>query len=70
MLVDGSVQSHWACQDPATPACPLSRPSLGSACTQNGLFCNYGGCSVPGGTAVQCEGNLWQEALVACAAAQ
>jgi len=70
MLVDGSVQSHWACQDPATPACPLSRPSLGSACTQNGLFCNYGGCSVPGGTAVQCEGNLWQDAQVACAAAQ
>jgi len=46
----------------------MPRAPLGSACTQNDLFCNYGACGVPGGTAQQCEGGLWEEAAVACAA--
>jgi hypothetical protein len=67
LLVDSSVQGHWVCQDPATPGCPIPRAPLGSACTQNGVSCDYGTCSVPGGTAEICQNNRWEEAVFACA---
>jgi hypothetical protein len=70
MFVDGAVPAHWACQDPATAGCPTPRAPLGSACTQNGLSCDYGSCSVPGGTTQECEDNRWTALLTPCAAAQ
>jgi hypothetical protein len=66
ILVDGSVPARWACQDPSTAGCPMPRAPLGSACTEEGLSCDYGTCSVPGGTAEECQNGLWQQALVVC----
>jgi hypothetical protein len=66
MLVDASVPGRWACQVPSDAACPMPRAPLGSVCAKNGLSCDYGTCSVPGGTAQQCEGGIWKPAAVAC----
>jgi hypothetical protein len=43
---------------------------LGSACSaaRDGLECDYGSCSIPGGTAETCSGGIWIEAAVACPA--
>jgi hypothetical protein len=68
MLLDGSVQGHWDCQDPSTAGCPIPRAPLGSACTPNGLSCDYGTCVIQGGTAEECESGLWEEVLTACPA--
>jgi hypothetical protein len=61
---DGGVAAFWACQSPAS-GCPVPRARLGSACTQN-LTCDYGSCSVPGGTAETCQGGVWKEAFTPC----
>jgi len=66
LQIDASTQGRWACQHPGTAGCPMPRAPLGSACTANGLFCDYGTCNVPGGTAEQCEGGIWKGAAVAC----
>jgi hypothetical protein len=66
LLVDGSFQGRWSCQDPSTAGCPIPRPSLGSACSQEGLFCDYGSCNVPGGSAEQCASGIWTPAAAAC----
>jgi hypothetical protein len=67
--VDASAVARWVCQDPQAPGCPVSRAPLGSACSQQGLFCDYGSCSIPGGTSEQCQGGIWKSALTACPAA-
>ena len=66
LLVDGSIQGRWTCQDPSTAGCPVPRPPLGSACSQEGLFCDYGSCNVPGGSGEQCTSGIWTPAAVAC----
>ncbi len=63
--LDGGVVTFWACQDPTTSGCPIPRPRLGSACTGD-VTCDYGSCTVPGGTAEACEGGVWQETAVGC----
>jgi len=68
VLIDASASATWACQVPTTQGCPTPRPPLGSPCTQTGLFCDYGGCNIPGGTAEQCTGGRWQQAFAACPA--
>jgi hypothetical protein len=67
--LDASAAARWACQNPATPGCPMPRAPLGSACTQQGLSCDYGACSVPGGTSEVCSSGIWKPGLVACPAA-
>jgi hypothetical protein len=66
ILGDAGVQGHWACQDPGAAACPVPRAPLGSACTPDGLSCDYGTCRVPGGTAEKCAGGIWVPTSVAC----
>jgi hypothetical protein len=66
--LDGSVQSHWVCQTASSTGCPVPRPALGSPCSQSGLFCNYGACSIPGGTAESCVNGAWTESPVPCPA--
>jgi hypothetical protein len=66
ILSDAGIQGHWACQDPGTAACPMPRAPLGSACSPDGLSCDYGTCRVPGGTAEKCAGGIWNPASVAC----
>jgi hypothetical protein len=65
---DASAVAEWVCQD-AQSGCPRPRPPLGSTCAQNGLQCDYGACSIPGGNAETCQGGLWIEGGVACPAA-
>jgi hypothetical protein len=64
-VVDASAITAWACQDPA-PGCPQPRPRLGTPCSQDGQQCDYGACTIPGGTAEACQGGLWVESAVHC----
>lgn len=66
---DASAVAEWICQDPA-PGCPEPRPRVGSTCSQEGLECDYGACTVPGGNSETCQGGLWIEGGVACPAAR
>ncbi len=66
LLVDGSVASIWICQHPQT-GCPQPRPRIGTTCSHEGQFCDYGGCgAVPGGNAEACTGGVWVDALEGC----
>jgi hypothetical protein len=56
----------WACQDPGAN-CPVPRPHLGTACTQDMLQCDYGSCTVLGGSAQQCMGGVWVVTNLLCA---
>ncbi len=60
-----SVATSWFCQDPGF-ACASHRPPLGSACTMENMTCDYGSCTVEGGTAVSCKNGVWQQAFVGC----
>jgi hypothetical protein len=64
-LIDGSPGTFWFCQDPRTTGCPSRRPALGSTCAGN-LTCDYGTCSVEGGTAEGCISGTWVPAFVGC----
>jgi hypothetical protein len=64
--VDASAAARWHCQDPDAD-CPRPRPPLGSACTSDGLSCDYGSCTVTGGSAEKCADGLWQTNSFACA---
>ncbi|HEY8038705.1 MAG TPA: hypothetical protein VIF15_02890 [Polyangiaceae bacterium] len=64
---DASAVAEWLCQDPAA-GCPQPRPPLGSPCAQEGLDCDYGACTIPGGNAETCHGGIWTEGGVACPA--
>jgi len=56
---DGSVAGPtWHCVA-ATPACPSPRPRLGTTCSTDGQFCDYGGGV--GGIYIQCTAGTWQE---------
>jgi hypothetical protein len=56
----------WNCQLPE-PSCPTPRPRLGDPCKLDALVCDYGACSVLGGSAVICSGGRWQPDSFACA---
>jgi len=58
-----TLHPRWLCVMPA-PGCPEPRPSIGSACTQPGLSCNYAACS--GGVALQCSAGYWKRLFVPC----
>ncbi len=65
---DASAEAEWICQVPVS-GCPEPRPRLGTACSQEGLDCDYGTCGViPGGTAEACTNGIWVEELTACPA--
>jgi hypothetical protein len=48
----------WHCTSLAA-GCPTQQPTLGTACTQAGLVCDYGACM--GGEKVECTNNKWKE---------
>jgi hypothetical protein len=53
----------WSCFSPA--GCPQPRPRFGSACAQDGLYCDYGACA--GGAAEQCVLQLgWRQEVPTC----
>lgn len=50
-------QTHaWSCANPRTVACPSTTPTNASACTSEGLVCNYGNC---GGSTATCTSGKW-----------
>ena len=63
---DGSTCMFWFCQSPKTPGCPERRPALGSACSMPNLTCDYGACSVQGGSAEACTNGVWVETFIPC----
>ncbi len=65
VVLDASAAARWICQEPAM-GCPKPRAPLGSPCAQDGLFCDYGTCSIAGGSAEQCTGGIWKTANTAC----
>jgi hypothetical protein len=66
VAIDASAAARWICQNPSDATCPKPRAPLGSACSQQGLTCDYGSCSVPGGSAEQCDAGIWQQAFTPC----
>jgi hypothetical protein len=63
--VDAAAAAVWLCQDPAS-GCPSPRPLYGSACTDEGLRCDYGTCDILGGTVEVCTGGVWTPTIGAC----
>ena len=53
----------WVCT-PTSAGCPAPRPDLGTACSQPGLVCDYGGCS--GGVNEICKDGYWQDQPTPC----
>ena len=63
----GLLPKLWRCESPA-PGCPAERPRVGSSCSQVGQTCDYGSCTIPDGTMIQCDAsNRWEFANFACA---
>jgi hypothetical protein len=63
MTLPVSAIPRWQCATPAI-GCPEPRARIGSACSQEGLSCNYGGCT--GGVEESCKNGYWQRVLVLC----
>ncbi len=63
---DAAASARWSCQEPAA-GCPRPRPRLGAACEEGGQTCDYGSCSVPGGSTVKCANGAWRNEPFACA---
>jgi hypothetical protein len=66
-VISNPPDGIWLCQDPA-PGCPEPRPRFGAPCSpqEEGMQCDYGACSVPGGTAEQCSGGVWIQTPFGC----
>jgi hypothetical protein len=64
-LSDSGVVTEWFCQQPSL-GCPQRRPLLGSACPFETMSCDYGSCTIPGGSVQQCTGGVWVAGLVGC----
>jgi hypothetical protein len=60
-MIDGGG-AVWQCLMPA--GCPEPRADLGTACSQQGLQCDYGACS--GGIAETCMNGIWVQTFVPC----
>jgi hypothetical protein len=62
--VDGGMSGQWKCRtwSSAGMGCPAPRVPLGSACTTEGLECDYNGCctGVSLGRSEVCKGGQWQ----------
>jgi len=60
--------SSWVCEQPED-GCPEPRPQVGTSCSMEGLTCDYGTCTLPGGTAMACTNGTWAIQMSACAVA-
>ncbi len=54
----------WTCVE-APEGCPRVRPHVGLRCVVP-MTCDYGACALPGGQAMECEGEVWHVASVRC----
>jgi hypothetical protein len=57
--------ARWECEAPQA-GCPEPRPRAGTACTAEGQSCDYGGCTLPGGTNMVCTNGAWTQGPTAC----
>jgi hypothetical protein len=64
-------QMEWACDPfPQPQGCPVPRPLIGSACTQEGQSCGYGElCGVVSGPSLACRNGRWESQPIAAACA-
>jgi hypothetical protein len=68
-IPDGGGPAYtWICVTPMS-GCPEPRPHLGSACSTEGLYCDYGSCTFSDGAAQTCMDGYWQGGFAACPAA-
>jgi hypothetical protein len=68
VLADGGIDGPtWICLTPPT-GCPAERPHLGTACSQEGLMCDYGTCTFTDGETEACVGGYWSSEGAACPA--
>ncbi|MGO8991710.1 MAG: hypothetical protein ACLQVI_00170 [Polyangiaceae bacterium] len=65
-IFDGGVGSTWVCDDPGS-GCPEPRPQAGTSCSSEGQSCDYGTCTLPGGTPMTCTDGRWTVANGVCA---
>jgi hypothetical protein len=65
MLDSGAPPYSWMCTFAMTQGCPVVRPTLGAACSQPSVQCDYGVCGSPTGLSVQCDTatSTWKEGL-------
>jgi hypothetical protein len=63
---DASAAAKWFCDEPAA-GCPMPRPRLGTACTSEGLECDYSPCVLPTGASLVCQGGAWENQPYGCA---
>ena len=61
----GDAGSIWECEQP-NAGCPEPRPHAGTACPQNGQACDYGSCTLPGGTQMVCSSGRWISSAAPC----
>ena len=51
----------WRCAAPPdTAGCPTTAPNDGTACTSEGLRCNYGNFCIQLGASARCTGGTWR----------
>ncbi|MEO8877426.1 MAG: hypothetical protein ABI461_17660 [Polyangiaceae bacterium] len=62
----GQPPREWRCEQP-TEGCPVNRPRIGSACSQENQTCTYGDCSMPDSVDIQCNSGAWESMPFACA---
>jgi hypothetical protein len=66
---DSGAPNYWQCDVPhPANGCPIPRPPLGSACSQPGQQCDYGGCN--GNITEQCSPatGIWVVTYTPCPA--
>jgi hypothetical protein len=62
----GLYYGQWLCYGSGSSAgCPIVEPDVGSSCTGNTGWCDYGTC-VLGGKTVACVSGIWQQQVMSC----
>ncbi len=62
-VCDAGTPTTWQCTGTGDPQCPVIRPHLGTACTQEGQMCAYGDCNGP---QLKCVASAWKQQMVGC----
>jgi hypothetical protein len=61
--IDGGEYASWGCVP--EPGCPMPRPRVGAACSDEGTSCTYSECDY----AQMCQNGVWQAEEEGCAGA-
>ncbi len=59
---EAGTPKTWQCTG-ASLGCPTIRPHIGTACSQDNQYCQYGDCN---STALRCESGTWHTQMTGC----